>query len=364
MRALTSWLGRIGPVPATGVLIGVAVLLAELAHQVFAYVWGAGATIEVAFVTIVVAAPIIVYAQFVIRKLGESRRALRQLIKQLALAVESAQQANQAKSQFIASMSHELRTPLNAIIGFAEIIERERFGPVGNARYLGYVRDIGQSGHHLLCIINDILSLSKIEAGHAATQDEEEFKLDAVIDATMRMMRPLSERAHVALEPPREPSGVRLLAVERMVCQVLLNLLSNAVKFTPEGGQVALTTARTAEGGLRISVADTGVGMTAHDIGVALTPFGQVDNRQNRKHSGTGLGLPLAKAMMEVHGGSLQIASAPGQGTTVSIVFPRERVITPTASGSVPPAERPTCRLPGEAAKLDLLTAPLARNAA
>jgi signal transduction histidine kinase len=342
LRWTTRQLARLGLWGASAFLVGVAILLAEATHFLVAAIRGQPLSLQflldVAIVTVVVATPIIVYAQMVIRQLGASRRTLRQVTERLAIAVDGAEQANIAKSQFLANMSHELRTPLNAIIGFSDMIQSQQFGPVGNARYLDYLKDIGQSGHHLLRIINDILDLSKIEAGRASIQDEEEFNLAAVIEATTRMMRPLAERQRVTLEAPANATGLRLLAVERMVCQILINLLSNAVKFTPAGGRVALTAARTADGALLIAVADSGVGMAPNEIKVALTPFGQVSNALSRRHTGTGLGLPLAKAMMELHGGTLRVASAPGQGTTVSLLFPPERVILRAESGAGAPA--------------------------
>jgi len=327
----TRQLGRLGLAGASAVLVCVAVLLAEATHVLFVAMRGQAHELyfvgDVAVVTVVVATPIIVYAQLIIRQLGDSRRALRQMTERLAIAVDGAEQANQAKSLFLANMSHELRTPLNAIIGFSDMMQSEQFGPVGNARYVDYLKDINRSGHHLLGIINDILDLSKIEAGRAGVQDEEEFNVGAVIEATIRMMRPLAERQNVVIDVPANGNGYKLVAAERMVCQILLNLLSNAVKFTPAGGRVGVSAVRTAEGGLIVAVADTGVGMAPHEIKVALTPFGQVSNALSRKHTGTGLGLPLAKAMMELHGGALRIASAPGQGTTVSLHFPPERVV-------------------------------------
>jgi signal transduction histidine kinase len=347
LRWTTRQLGRLGLAGASAVLVAVAVLLGEIAH------YGVGALLghpfslafafEVAVVAALVAAPIIVYAQLVIRELGDSRRALRNMAERLAIAVDGAEQANIAKSQFLANMSHELRTPLNAIIGFSDMIQAQTFGPVGSPRYLDYLKDISQSGHHLLRIINDILDLSKIEAGRASVHDEEEFPLAAAIEATTRMMRPLAERERVALEAPASATGLRLVAVERMVCQILINLLSNAVKFTPAGGRVSLSAARTPEGGLLLAVTDSGVGMAPNEIKVALTPFGQVSNALSRKHTGTGLGLPLAKAMMELHGGTLRIASAPGQGTTVSLYFPPERVVAgaPVAAAAPAAGEQP-----------------------
>ena len=337
LAGLTHQLGRLGLGGASAVVVCIAVLLAEATHIVFVALRGdpypLQFAIDVAAVTVIVATPIIVYAQLIIRQLGTSRRALKQVTEHLAIAVDGAEQANVAKSQFLANMSHELRTPLNAIIGFSDMIHSEPFGPVGSPRYLDYVKDISKSGHHLLSIINDILDLSKIEAGRANVQDEEEFNVAAVLEATMRMMRPLAEREGVALEMSLEGRGLRLLAVERMVCQILLNLLSNAVKFTPAGGRAILSAMRTAEGGLLVAVTDTGLGMAPHEIKIALTPFGQVRNPHSRKHAGTGLGLPLAKAMVEMHGGSLRVASAPGQGTTVSLFFPPERVQVSAEAG-------------------------------
>ncbi len=326
----TRLLGRLGLGGASVALVLVAVLLAEAAHILFVLLRGDDYALwfamDVAVVTIVVATPIIIYAQIIIRKLGTSRRALKQVTERLAVAVDAAEQANVAKSQFLANISHELRTPLNAIIGFSDMIQSETFGAVGNPRYIEYLKDISKSGHHLLGIINSILDLTKIEAGRASVQDEEEFNVAAVLDASLRMMRPLADREKVSLELSVEPRGLRLVAVERMVCQILLNLLSNAVKFTPAGGRVTLSAVRTAEGGLLVAVADTGLGMTPAEIKIALTPFGQIQSAQSRKHAGTGLGLPLAKAMVELHGGSLRVVSAPGQGTTVSLLFPPERV--------------------------------------
>jgi len=330
-RWLTRWLGRIGMPAATAVIATAAVVAAVLLHFVIGAARGApflaGAVLQTALIAMLVVTPIVIYAQIVIKRHAEARRSLKQVTERLALAVNAAEQANRAQTQFLANMSHELRTPLNAIIGFADLIQSQKFGPVGHQRYLDYVKDIAQSGHHLLRIINDILDLAKIDAGRTDVRDEEEFNLTAVIDATLRMMRPLAERQGVALDTAGDLRGLRLLAVERMVCQILLNLLSNAVKFTAAGGRVAIAASRSVEGGLLVSVTDNGLGMSPEEIATALTPFGQVANAMSRKHTGTGLGLPLAKAMMELHGGKLLIASTPGKGTTVSLAFPPARVI-------------------------------------
>src|SRR5689334_333868 len=258
LRRITRWFGRLGYWGTTAVLVALAVLLALGAHSVLAvarggfYSWHFA--LDVAIVTLVVATPIILYAQGVIRQLATSRGALKNMTERLAIAVDAAEQSNVAKSQFLANMSHELRTPLNAIIGFSDMIQSQQFGPVGNERYIDYVKDIAKSGHHLLSIINDILDLSKIEAGRASIQDEEEFNLAAVIEATIRMVRPLAERGHVAIEASLECRGLRLIAVERMVCQILLNLLSNAIKFTPAGGRINVSAMGTSDGGLLIAV--------------------------------------------------------------------------------------------------------------
>ena len=197
LGGFTLLLGRLGLSGASAMLVSVAVLLAEGTHILFVALCGdlylLQFAIDVAVVTVIVATPIIVYAQIIIRQLGTSRRALKQVTEHLATAVDAAEQANIAKSQFLANMSHELRTPLNAIIGFSDMIQAQHFGAVGNQRYLDYVKDISKSGHHLLGVINDILDLSKIEAGRANIQDEEEFNIAAVLEATTRMMRPLAE---------------------------------------------------------------------------------------------------------------------------------------------------------------------------
>jgi len=352
LRGASRWLERIGIPAATAILVSFAIAGAMLSHYIIGVARGAsfgwGFAAEIAAVTILLATPFVVFAQLIIRRHAAARRSLKHVTERLAIAVDTAERANQSQTQFLANMSHELRTPLNAIIGFSDLIQTQKLGPVGHQRYLDYVKDISQSGHHLLRIINDILDLAKIQAGRSDIRDEEEFNLSAVIDATLRMMRPLAERQGVALEVAGDLRGLRLLAVERMVCQILLNLLSNAVKFTPANGRVALGATANAEGGLVIAVTDTGVGMTAEDITVALTPFGPVGKAMSRKHAGTGLGLPLAKAMMELHGGSLMIASVPGRGTTVSLTFPPARFIRPKGEAARVTAANAE---PGEAAR-------------
>ena len=260
----------------------------------------------------------------------------------LRRAKEDAERADRAKSAFLANTSHELRTPLNAIIGFAEVIRSETFGPVDNPRYLEYLRDIYDSGRHLLRIINDILDLSKIEAGKATLDREERVELAAVIEAPVRMMLTQAQADSIRIVLDLEPGLPLVVGSERMLQQVFINLLSNAVKFTPSHGVVTVHAHRTAHGGVVVVIADSGIGMTDADIDLAMTVFGQVDNDLARRYSGTGLGLPLAKAIVELHRGTLEIDSYPGRGTTVTVTLPRERVWH-----GEPPAEAATGAVAG-----------------
>ena len=250
----------------------------------------------------------------------------------LRAAKEMAEMASRAKTEFLANMSHELRTPLNAIIGFTEIMKMELLGPMGNQQYFGYASDIHDSARHLLGLINDILDVSKIEAGKA-TLIEEEVILDRVFDSVIRLIRERAQRAEVKLVINIAPNLPMLLGDERKLKQVLINLLSNAVKFTPPGGRAELS-ARIAPGSgdLLIEVADTGIGIAPQDIDRVMEPFGQVDSRMSRRFSGTGLGLPLARALAELHGGELDLQSEPGKGTTVTIRLPAARLKAPDAA--------------------------------
>ena len=244
----------------------------------------------------------------------------------LRRAKDDAERADRAKSAFLANTSHELRAPLNAIIGFAEVIRSETFGPVNNPRYLEYLKDIYDSGRHLLRIINDILDLSKIEAGKATLDREEKVQLAAVIEAPVRMIQPQADADSIRIVLDLEPGLPLVVGSERMLQQVFINLLSNAVKFTPSHGVVTVHAHRTADGGVVVVITDSGIGMTDADIDLAMTVFGQVDNDLARRYSGTGLGLPLAKAIVELHRGTIEIESYPGRGTTVTVALPRERV--------------------------------------
>ncbi len=246
----------------------------------------------------------------------------------LRQAKEQAELADRAKSQFLANMSHELRTPLNAIIGFAEIMTDRLFGPIGDPRYEEYARDIRESGRHLLTLINDILDLSKIEARQANLR-EEQVEIADLFTACARLVSERAQRGGVDLDVMSAEAVPAVWADRVKLKQILLNLLSNAIKFTPSGGTVRMTAARTPAGDVALAVADTGIGMRTQDIPLALQPFRQIESTLARRHEGTGLGLPLTKAIVEMHGGTLSIVSTPGGGTTVTATLPAERVIDP-----------------------------------
>ncbi len=260
-----------------------------------------------------------------ITALEATKRTLEVTTTDLETALETAATASQAKSQFLATMSHELRTPLNAIIGFSELLAAETFGPLGDPHYPDYARSIHASGHHLLDLINDILDFSKLDAGRLEL-NEETIEVHRVIDGALRMIGSEASRAGVVLEASLADRSPLLRADERRVRQVLLNLLSNAVKFTPRDGEIRVTTIG-GDGELGIAIADTGIGIAAEDIPRALERFGQVDSSLSRKYEGTGLGLPLSKRLMELHGGRLEIESVVGVGTIVTAIFPGDRLV-------------------------------------
>jgi len=240
-------------------------------------------------------------------------------------ALHSANTANETKSAFLATMSHELRTPLNAIIGFTELMQCALFGPLGHPKYVEYVDDVNKSGKHLLALINDILDLSRLDAGKAQLV-EAPFSLYQTITDVCRSLQPLAYLGHLKLTANLPPNLPGLKADQRRVRQVVLNLVSNAVKFTPPGGTVTICAAER-DGELTVTVNDTGIGMSKADLPKAMEQFGQVDPHLSRKHEGTGLGLPLAKKLVEIHDGSFDIRSEPNVGTTVTVTFPRERTV-------------------------------------
>jgi signal transduction histidine kinase len=261
-----------------------------------------------------------------VAELQEIKRELEATGADLRTALDSAAASNRAKSQFLATMSHELRTPLNSVIGFAELLGVELHGPMGDARYRDYASSIRDSGAHLLALINDVLDFAKIDAGRLELA-EEEIDIGELFEASLRMVKSAADEAGLALHKEiAEGELLRLRGDHRRVKQVLLNLLSNAIKFTPGPGTVTISAGR--QGGrIVITVADTGIGIAADDLHKALEPFGQIDNRLARAYEGTGLGLPLSKQLMALHGGSLRLDSVPGAGTTVTLSFPAERVL-------------------------------------
>ncbi len=236
-----------------------------------------------------------------------------------------AEAANQSKDNFLASMSHELRTPLNAIIGFSEIMKMQAFGPLGNDKYIEYCQDIKRSGAHLLDIINDILDVSAIEAGSFKV-NEGEFIFETALNEAVLMVKLQAEEENVKLCNDVHHQRLVLFADERLVRQIIMNLLVNAVKFTPKGGTICIRDNFEKNGDYHLVIVDTGIGMDEEGVETALTPFGMVRSAYDDNTKGTGLGLPLAKRMMEIHNGTIEIKSEPGQGTEVTLIFPSERV--------------------------------------
>ena len=244
-----------------------------------------------------------------------------------AVAAEPARPETDAggRLDFLAKVSHEVRTPLNSIIGFAELMLQERFGPIGNKRYTGYVEDIHHSGLYALSLLNDLLDISKIDAG--------KFELNftavdvpEIVEDCAASLQPLAKRSRIVLRTSLAPDLPSVVADPRRLKQILLNLLTNAIKFTKEGGQV-IVSGTLVDGELRIRVRDNGIGMTRDEIAFAMQPFHQLDTAP-RKQTGTGLGLPVTKALVDANRARLVLSSEPGIGTSADVIFPAERLFT------------------------------------
>jgi len=267
--------------------------------------------------------------------LDEARATLERRVEErtaeLTEARDEAQTASKAKSAFLANMSHELRTPLNSILGFAGIIKSERFGPHADPRYKAYADIIAASGDHLLELINDLLDLSKAEAGNLVLE-EVPVSIQDQAERAVEMVQDLAQQGNVRVQNSVDPALPAIRADTRMVRQVLSNLLSNAIKFTPKGGRVTLSSVLEDDGGVTVMIRDTGIGIPANKLTEVVRPFTQVESSLSRHHRGTGLGLPLCKSILEQHGGSLVLESELDRGTSVKARFPAERVIGgPTA---------------------------------
>jgi signal transduction histidine kinase len=249
---------------------------------------------------------------------------LRSNQQRLIAAKEAAEAASRAKSEFLANMSHELRTPLNAIIGFSGMMSDRMFGSL-NDKYAEYADIIGTSGRHLLAIITDILDLAKADADKLLLA-EEEVDLAEVAQLSSQIVHDMALRAQIDFDSDIDEPLPAVLGDPAKLTQIVVNLLSNAVKFTPAGGKVRLKVERRARRGIILRVEDTGIGMSPDQIPIALEPFGQIESSFTRKHDGVGLGLPLTKRLVELHGGVIEIDSAPGKGTVASVHLPEERV--------------------------------------
>ena len=258
----------------------------------------------------------------VVRDITQWKRAEEELTQARAVAERSSSQ----KTDFLARISHEIRTPLNAIIGFSELMVDEKFGPVANDRYRDYLRDINRSGNHVLSLVNDLLDISKIEAGQQE-MDYEAVSLNDTLAETVAMMQPQANRERVIIRSSFASRLPEIVADRRSIRQIALNVLSNAVRYTQAGGQVIVSTAYETSGDIVMRVRDTGIGMSQAEIEQALKPFKQINSLKRARGDGTGLGLPLTKAMVEANRARFAIASTPGEGTLVEVTFPSTRVL-------------------------------------
>jgi signal transduction histidine kinase len=264
----------------------------------------------------------------------EIRAAERRLLE----ARSQAESANHSKSEFLANMSHELRTPLNAIIGFTEIISQQLFGPVDNDKYLEYIKDVHSSSLHLLSIINDVLDMSKIEAGKLELA-KQAVGLQEIIGDVIRIVHEHASSRSIELIFQAAKQALVIWADERAMKQIFLNLLSNAIKFSPEQEAVVIRLDSEPSGEIVIEVEDHGIGMDEQEQEKALQPFGQAKPATTRHYGGTGLGLPITKGLVEAHGGTLAISSRVGKGTVVRVILPPRLMLAPTDTETLQRAE-------------------------
>ena len=282
-----------------------------------------------AVLLVLISSPFIFY--WVIKPyVSEQIRELEKLKVLAERAKVDAEKANKAKSEFLASMSHDLRTPLNAIMGFSDMMRQKTFGPLGNEHYDDYVEDIHNSGSLLVSLINDVLDLSKIEAGKYELTNEL-ISISSIIDVCTRQLTAMANMSNLTLTIDVPDNLPHMNGDERAIIQVLNNLISNAVKFTSAGGMVVVSAYLNDNQGISIAVRDTGIGMSPDGVVKALNPFEQADGTHSRRHEGTGLGLHLCTNLMKLFGGGLNIESNLGTGTTVTIHFPPERTILPSS---------------------------------
>lgn len=324
--------------PSTITVAAIVILLAMAQVLALVVLWALGlaefhwaTVISVAVMSLMVGVPVVGFGQMQYRRARRAYFGAEQLTRKLIVARDEALRATEEKSRFLASMSHELRTPLNAIIGFSEIIKDQALGPLNLARHVEYASHIHNSGRHLLSLINDVLDLSKIESGKSHIDTNGDVDLTQAITDCCQTVGIIAAKKNIKLSAEMSSGALCVQANGRMIRQVLLNLTSNAVKFSSENAEVVVRMRLDPTHGAVIEVSDTGIGMTAAETRIALQPFGQIDSRRSRECEGTGLGLPLARAMVELHGGRLEIKSVPGEGTTVSFNIPAARVIAATA---------------------------------
>ncbi len=255
---------------------------------------------------------------------------LRHTLRRLKDRNKKLKTANRSKSKFLANMSHELRTPLNAIIGFSSVLMMETFGEFSSHKQREYVQDIHQSGEHLLEMINDILDMSGLEAGKL-NLEEDEISLSAAVDFSWRMLHVRATEKNIGFCQNVSTDLAKLRADQRRIRQILLNLLTNSVKFTPSGGRITVNAWMSEIGEISLSVIDTGIGMDEQDVVVAMAPFGHVESVLSRTEGGAGLGLPLTRGLVELHGGTMDIESEKGLGTQITVIFPHHRTVSVSA---------------------------------